>query len=29
LIFGAVEALKKLGCEVRDISLTATDYAIA
>src|ERR1041385_515591 len=29
LIFRAVEALKKLGCEVRDISLPATDYAIA
>jgi aspartyl-tRNA(Asn)/glutamyl-tRNA(Gln) amidotransferase subunit A len=29
LIAKAVEKLKKLGCEVRDISLPATDYAIA
>jgi aspartyl-tRNA(Asn)/glutamyl-tRNA(Gln) amidotransferase subunit A len=29
LIARAVEKLKKLGCEVRDISLPATDYAIA
>jgi aspartyl-tRNA(Asn)/glutamyl-tRNA(Gln) amidotransferase subunit A len=29
LISSAVEKLKKLGCEVRDISLPATDYAIA
>ena len=29
LIARAVETLKKLGCEVRDISLPATDYAIA
>jgi len=29
LIAAAVETLKRLGCEVRDISLPATDYAIA
>src|SRR5947209_6859271 len=29
LIWRAVDALKKLGCEVREISLPATDYAIA
>ena len=29
LIFRGIEALKGLGCEVRDISLPATDYAIA
>ena len=29
LIAQAVERLKKLGCEVRDISLPATDYAVA
>jgi aspartyl-tRNA(Asn)/glutamyl-tRNA(Gln) amidotransferase subunit A len=29
LIFRAVDVLKKLGCEVFDISLPATDYAIA
>ena len=29
LIARAVETLKKLGCEVREISLPATDYAIA
>jgi aspartyl-tRNA(Asn)/glutamyl-tRNA(Gln) amidotransferase subunit A len=29
LIAKAVEKLKKLGCEVRDVSLPATDYAIA
>ena len=29
LIFRAVEVLKGLGCEVREISLPATDYAIA
>jgi aspartyl-tRNA(Asn)/glutamyl-tRNA(Gln) amidotransferase subunit A len=29
LIFAAVEELKKLGCDVREISLPATDYAIA
>ncbi len=29
LIFKGVEALKRLGCEVREISLPATDYAIA
>jgi aspartyl-tRNA(Asn)/glutamyl-tRNA(Gln) amidotransferase subunit A len=29
LIAKGVEVLKKLGCEVRDISLPATDYAIA
>jgi aspartyl-tRNA(Asn)/glutamyl-tRNA(Gln) amidotransferase subunit A len=29
LIYAAVEDLKKLGCEVREISLPATDYAIA
>jgi aspartyl-tRNA(Asn)/glutamyl-tRNA(Gln) amidotransferase subunit A len=29
LIRGAVEELKRLGCEVRDISLPATEYAIA
>jgi len=29
LIHGAIGKLKKLGCEVRDISLPATDYAIA
>ena len=29
LIARGVEALKKLGCEVRDISLPSTDYAIA
>jgi len=29
LIARAVEKLKKLGCEVRDISLPATDYAVA
>jgi len=29
LIAQAIERLKKLGCEVRDISLPATDYAIA
>jgi aspartyl-tRNA(Asn)/glutamyl-tRNA(Gln) amidotransferase subunit A len=29
LIARGVEVLKKLGCEVRDISLPATDYAVA
>jgi aspartyl-tRNA(Asn)/glutamyl-tRNA(Gln) amidotransferase subunit A len=29
LIARGVEVLKKLGCEIRDISLPATDYAIA
>jgi len=29
LIAAGVEVLKKLGCEVRDISLPATDYAVA
>jgi aspartyl-tRNA(Asn)/glutamyl-tRNA(Gln) amidotransferase subunit A len=29
LIARGVEALKKLGCEVRDISLPSTDYAVA
>jgi aspartyl-tRNA(Asn)/glutamyl-tRNA(Gln) amidotransferase subunit A len=29
LIASGVEALKKLGCEVRDISLPSTDYAVA
>jgi len=29
LIARAVDGLKKLGCEIRDISLPATDYAIA
>ncbi len=29
LIAKAIDKLKKLGCEVRDISLPATDYAIA
>ncbi len=29
LISRGVETLKKLGCEVRDISLPATDYAVA
>ena len=29
LIYAAVDALKHLGCEVREISLPATDYAIA
>ena len=29
LIAQAVDGLKKLGCEVRDISLPATDYAVA
>ena len=29
LIAKAVEKLKKLGCEVRDVSLPATDYAVA
>ena len=29
LIAGAVKTLSKLGCEVREISLPATDYAIA
>jgi aspartyl-tRNA(Asn)/glutamyl-tRNA(Gln) amidotransferase subunit A len=29
LIYAAVEDLKKLGCEVREISLPATDYAVA
>jgi aspartyl-tRNA(Asn)/glutamyl-tRNA(Gln) amidotransferase subunit A len=29
LIMRGVDALKRLGCEVRDISLPATDYAIA
>ena len=29
LIAKAVDKLKKLGCEVRDVSLPATDYAIA
>ena len=29
LIARAVEKLKKLGCEVRDVSLPATDYAVA
>jgi len=29
LIGRAVEKLKKLGCEVRDVSLPATDYAVA
>ena len=29
LIFRGIEVLKRLGCEVRDISLPATDYAIA
>ncbi len=29
LIMAGVDALKKLGCEVRDISLPHTDYAIA
>jgi aspartyl-tRNA(Asn)/glutamyl-tRNA(Gln) amidotransferase subunit A len=29
LIYAAVDNLKRLGCEVREISLPATDYAIA
>src|ERR1035441_10310384 len=29
LIYAAVDDLKRLGCEVREISLPATDYAIA
>jgi aspartyl-tRNA(Asn)/glutamyl-tRNA(Gln) amidotransferase subunit A len=29
LIYAAVDDLKKLGCEVREISLPATDYAVA
>jgi aspartyl-tRNA(Asn)/glutamyl-tRNA(Gln) amidotransferase subunit A len=29
LIFRGVDVLKKLGCEIREISLPATDYAIA
>ena len=29
LIYAAVDALKKLGCEVMEISLPATDYAVA
>jgi aspartyl-tRNA(Asn)/glutamyl-tRNA(Gln) amidotransferase subunit A len=29
LIFRGVETLKRLGCEVREISMPATDYAIA
>src|SRR5262249_52292545 len=29
LVTNAIEVLKKLGCEVRDISLPHTDYAIA
>ena len=29
LIYRGVDILKKLGCEVRDISLPATDYAVA
>jgi aspartyl-tRNA(Asn)/glutamyl-tRNA(Gln) amidotransferase subunit A len=29
LIYAAVDALKKLGCEIREVSLPATDYAVA
>ena len=29
LLFAAVDVLKGLGCEVREISLPATDYAVA
>ncbi|HWB83165.1 MAG TPA: Asp-tRNA(Asn)/Glu-tRNA(Gln) amidotransferase subunit GatA [Bryobacteraceae bacterium] len=29
LIFRGIETLKKLGCEVREISLPATDYAVS